>query len=253
MPIQMLRWKCGAGGDTIMKILLESDRTLHSQNQYMGLSGDRTDINFEYVGSFPYKEIANMSLSDPNSVDLHKLLLELEQLDHDDPEKKWLLKTHFYYPFKYPVIDIVVMPQLIPFVIRACLSKNTRHNGRLTQYHDMEPRIKDPKILYKFDCYNFVQDVAKIKISNEQSIQLSRVLGGWDCFRKELESVNLHVDAKCRDYYEYWLQANKNFFPSAKYISLLSQKNYDYNENNLSIEEKYCLLVLAGKKFKILK
>lgn len=253
MTIRMLRWRCGSGGDTVMKILLESDQTLHSQNRYVRLSDDRTEIDFEYVSTFAYKEIANMSLGHANFLDLRKLLSELEQLEHEDAEKKWLLKTHYYYPLKYPVIDIAIMDHLLPFVIKACLSKNTRRNGRLTQYHVMEPRIPDPEILYKFDCYNFAKDAVKNNILGDQSIQLGTILAGWDSFKKELESLHFNVDVKCRDYYERWLQSNKKFFPSAQYVALVSQKNYDYGEPSLSIEEKYCLLVLTGQRFRLLQ
>jgi hypothetical protein len=255
MPVRLLRWKSGAGGDTVLKILLESNPDLHSQNSYETLlDTNKTNIDSNFIKSFEYSQIAKMSLKDAQSTDIDLLLKQLDALNKSSPTTHWLLKTHLYYNFTQEVVDITVGEKLLPFMLRAGMHKNSRSNDRMnTNYHPLATKIKDPDVLYKFDCYNIITHALSNSQCSNLQIDLNNILAGWDDFRHALSLVNLYAAPSSREYYENWVKSNRQFYPSDKYISLVNDKNYDYTLDELSIEERYCLLALAGKKFLLIK
>lgn len=253
MSIVLLRWKSGAAGDTVLKLLLDSNPNLHSQNKYTALVGAQSVSDISHIKSFEYDQIAEMSLMNSHiKLDQPMLFDQLRQLEQSDPQKQWMLKTHAYFNFLYPVIDIVVDHEHMPFVVKASLTKNSRAKNVVPEYHPMTSKISDPEILYKFDCFNFAKDLIQIKYCDQQ-INLKEILGGWSNLVKALHRVNLNVSADCESYYNQWLKNNQQFIPSDIFLSLLQCKNFDYGHEGLTIEERYCLLALSGGKFKILK
>lgn len=258
MPIKLLRWKSGAAGDTVLKFVLESNPDILSQVSYIDNNTfDRSTVDLEYMANFKYKEIALMSAS-YNKIDENILLHELQQLDRENKNCQWLLKTHSYINFPYSVIDIVTDSIILPFAVTAGLKKNFQdENIDLNPWYDPEynnivRKIKDPVILYKYNCYNLAIDRISTKITNSKQIKLIDILSGWDTFLRSLNCVQLYVVDSAKNYYDTWLEKNSMFFPSKDYISLVNAKKYDYTCTKLSLEEKYCLLALAGEKFKIL-
>lgn len=250
MPITLLRWKSGACGDTILKIVLDSNPTLCSQNRYVGMNDGKTEIDINYVKNFQYSEIANMS-SNMLKVDEKLLMSQLKELDSSD-SKSWLLKTHQYIDFLYPIIDIVIEDELIPFVVKASLTKNSRDNNQVPDYHPLIKKIKDKETLYKFDCFNYAADIiATTNISNK-TISLKSVLSGWDTFVSSIQSVGLYISPNSKEYYDLWLKQNRMYYPSEEYISSIKNNNFDFKHPNLSIEEKYSMWALLRNKFKIL-
>ena len=253
MSIVLLRWKSGAAGDTVLKLLLDSNPNLHSQNKYTTLIGGQSDIDINYVESFEYKQIAEMSLMSSNTkLDQSTLFAQLHQLEQSDPQKQWIFKTHAYFNFLYPVIDIVVEHEQMPFVIKASLNKNSRARNRVPDYHPIISKISDSEVLYKFDCFNFAKDLLETKYGNQQ-LDLKDIISGWSNLVSALNNVNLHVSSEGESYYTRWLESNQQFMPGSIFLSLLQCKNFDYNYAGLSIEERYCLLALSGDKFKILE
>jgi len=251
MSITLLRWKAGAGGDTLLKLLLESDPELLSQNRYLSQQGGKTMFDVDYVDSFRYQSIAKMSRVQPAEVDQTKLFQELEQLYQENPAQRWLLKTHCYFDFLYPIIDIVIDRIMLPFAIQANLTKNSRQKNLMPDYHPMIPKIKDPDILYKFDCYNSAVDLLQVRYADQQ-IQLLDLLSGWDQLDLAVSSLGLHLSKDCCGYYLGWLQNNQQFMPSCTFISLVQNANYDYHNTALTTVERYCLLAMAGEKFCLL-
>lgn len=258
MPITLLRWKSGAAGDTVLKLVLESNPNLLSQVAYTKNSNhNRSTVDIKYIENFKYKEIALMSTS-YNKVNETVLLNELHQLNSDNGNCQWLLKTHSYINFPYPTIDIVVDQQVLPFAVTACLKKNFQNeNINLnpwydTNYNKIVKIIQDPDILYKYNCYNLAIDRISTENSNPKQIKLIDILSGWDMFLNSIKHVQLNVSDRFKNYYNAWLEENNIFFPSKEYIELIKTEKYDYTCANLSLEERYCLLALAGKKFKIL-
>jgi uncharacterized protein YceK len=256
MSINLLRWKSGAAGDTVLKLVLESNPNICSQVVYTkDINTARSVVDLDYVESFRYKEIAMMSTT-YNKINKTDLLNELTQLHNEDTNRNWLLKTHAYIDFPYTVVDIVTDKFMLPFAVTACLKKNfqgehikSRHDP---EYNKIIKLIKDPKILYKYHCYNLAVDRVSTQSVNTKKITLLDILSGWTTFLCSLDSVQLHVSSSVKNYYDNWLIKNSVFFPSQKYKNLVETENYDYSCTDLSLEERYCLLALAGGKFKIL-
>jgi hypothetical protein len=61
------------------------------------------------------------------------------------------------------------------------------------------------------------------------------------------------VSDNCKEYYTNWIDQNKKFLPTNTYLTMVSKQDYDYTNPDLTIEERYCLLVLSGSSFKILQ
>jgi hypothetical protein len=251
-----MRWKSGAGGDTVMKILLDSDPTLHSQNQVVGLTNNQTKIDANQVLSFRYSEIAKMSLTSYTQVNSGLLNEQLTSLEQEAGNERWLLKTHCYFDFNWPVIDLVAGLATLPFLIKASLIKNSREKNMLGNYHPLITNIKDPKILYKFDCYNlavnYVNDCILNQKLSHQTLSVENIIGGWQVLSSKLQQLNFYVSDHCRQYYEAWVAQNQSLLPGDVYLNLIATNNLDYATPGLSIEERYCLLALAQQKFKVI-
>ena len=251
MPITIVRWKSGVGGDTVLKMLLESNN-VYSQNQYLLAGKEQTLINYEYVKKFKYDQIAKMSLINYNLVDPILLHQQLSELERDDPSKHWILKSHCYIEFSYPVIDIVVGDELAPFVIKASLAKNSRKKNLVPDYHPSVSKFDNLDDLYKFDCYNYSYDLLKNQHEVKTPLLLEHILSGWEQLAKSLLTLDLQLNNSCKEYYQAWLSANQMYLPSNVFKVMLQAKNWNYNHPDLSIEEKYCFLVLSNKEFSIL-
>jgi hypothetical protein len=252
MSVKILRWMLGSGGDTIINLLLKSNINLHSQNKYCGLNNSRTSFDVEYVKAFRYDQISKMTLVDAQSTDINLLSEQLNQLEQEDTSIDWILKTHCYFEFNKEVIDIVIGENFLPFALTAGLAKNPRSKVNIVDYHPLISKISDSVVLYKFDCYNMAVKSITTKNFSTLQIQLGDLLKDWQQFTSALSAVGLYVSPDCQEYYERWLTDNKKFLPSKTYTTLVRNKNYDYLDSTLSIEEKYCLLALSGEKFRLL-
>jgi hypothetical protein len=252
MSIKLLRWTSGMAGDTVLKLLLDSDTNLQSQNKYIALNDGQSQIDYHYCKSFKYNQIAEMSLMHAFDVDQVILFDQLQQLESDDVNAQWLLKTHCYFDFLYPVVDITVNAEQMPFVIKAGLHKNSRAKNLLPNYHVLASKISDPEILYKFDCFNYAQDLLQTRNYSSDQLNLKDILSGWEDFVTALVKVNLNISAQCQIYYNQWVEENQKFMPTTAYLELIAHQNFDYNNSKLTIEERYCLLALCKQKFKIL-
>jgi hypothetical protein len=252
MSLTLFRWKSGSGGDTVMNIVLQSNPQLQSQIRFLGLSTSQTVADSVHVKSFPYSEISKMSLLDYNQVDRALLEQQLNALYQSDPEQHWLLKTHCYLNFDWPTIDITVRPQMLPFMVKASLAKNSIKANMITQYHPLIEKIQDEQILYKFDCYNLASDSIHSVGKSNMQLTLDSILGRWSSLKTALQQLGFNVSAHCENYYNTWLSNNQKFLPSKQYIKLSSQHCWDHNTPGLSIEERYCLLALSNQKFKLL-
>jgi hypothetical protein len=234
-----------------MKILLDSDRTILSQNKFVATNQGKTLIDRDFLNSFEYSEISKMSLGQ-ETVDLQLLKKQLEVLYHTNVEKQWLLKTHLYTKFEFPVIDIITDKFSLPFSVKATVSKIT-NPAVMQDYHPFNQKIPDSEVLYKFYCFNLAKDRINFSNNFESIIALENIYSGWTIFVDTLESLNFCVSTNQKNYYEQWLNHNEQYKPSALYQKLIQEDNFDYDCTDLCIEERYCMLALSRKKFKILK
>lgn len=252
MSIKILRWQAGAGGDTILKMATMSSDNLHTNTKFLN-SDDVTKTHVDVIGSrqFKYSEITKMSMRDCHEVDKKLLKQQLLQLEAEHTGH-WILKSHYYdMVFDQEVIDIVPTSKYLPFLVLATIVKNKREDGLVEYNHPLLKKIKDKELLYKFDLYNFAMSTILHNNLSSTQITLEDTLGGWDSFIIAIKNAGLHIDNKFKDYYDSWLSANSKFMPSEKYKSLLISNNLDHTVDGLTLVERYCLLALAGKKFKI--
>jgi hypothetical protein len=248
MPITFLRFQPGAAGDTVLKCIIDSHTRINCQMKYTNNVDGKTEIDETHLRQFRYNQISNLSFQYFKTDEL-QLKNQLLLLENEDVSKEWLLKSHYYGEVKYPVIDIIIGKKMLPFVVRSILKKRNTHPN----YLPLIAKITNKKILYQFNCYNYAID----RITTEQTVasirclQLEDILSGWDNFCQALAAIDLPIGQNCKSYYDQWLE-NNLYLPSSLYCSLVDKENFDYNNNRLAIEERYCLMALSGEKFKIL-
>jgi hypothetical protein len=252
MSVKILRWPAGAGGDTLLKLAVLSDSNLSTNVKFAETDNvNRTKIDVDASNQFEYKQITKMGMYDAHTVDLQLLKQELLQFEGKH-QGDWILKSHCYdIIFDQEVIDIVVTKDCLPFVVHASVVKNPRSAGLLQYNHPMIEKIKDQDILNKFDIFN----IAKNELTRQYGdnhILLKDMLSGWYSYSNSTKQTGIYIDNKFEVSYNIWLDANKKFMPSEKYLSLLANNKLDYESDDLSLVEKYCLLALSGKKFRIL-
>ena len=252
MSITLLRWKSGSAGDTILKMLLDSN-SIQSQNRYLNYGQLRTNIDIAYVKNFRFDQIAKMSLMDFSNVDKNLLFEQLDKLYLENKDVHWLLKTHCYFDYRYPVIDIEIDKEYLPFVVKASLTKNSREVKLIPEYSTLTSKILDADLLYKFDCYNYAYDILKINNYSDKKINIESILSGWDSLLTAVTNLGLKLDSSCKDYFNTWLATNKQFMPSAEYKFKIKSCNYNIDDSIIDLVEQYCLLALSGQKFKVLK
>lgn len=252
MAVKILRWAPGAGGDTLLKFAVKSNSNLHT-NLVFTDSHDvsRTSVDYAATKQFKYKQITKMGMFF-HDTDTQLLKQELGQFDAEH-SGNWILKSHLYdITFDQDVIDIVTPIEYLPFVVLASVGKNTRESGLIQYNHPLIDKIKDKDTLDKFDMYNIAKNELVPRHLSDNQISLKDTLDGWQSFCTATKQAGIHIDNKFETAYNVWLEANKKFMPSKKYKSLLIDNNFDYECNQLSLVEKYCLLALSGNKFKLL-
>ena len=256
MAVTILRWKGGAGGDTVLRLLMMSNPELQSQTRYVEHPDSQQsyfDKGFCHAQLQSYSLINEMALSNCKNVDLNLLINQLDELEKNSQQQHWMLKSHVYnVNIKQRIIDIVVSPELMPFVITANLSKNSRELGLIRNYHKLCSKISDKKLLYKFDFFNMARDLVDTKNLSQEQITVDDITAGWQTLTLSLGRLNLTLDKNCFTIYNNWLENNKKFMPSVTYQSMVADNNFDYEDTRLTVQERYCLLALSGSKFKIL-
>lgn len=254
MSVTIFRWKAGSGGDTVMKLILLSNPSILSQIKYVDRnSKQRSHLDTEFSQKFEYDQITKMANPDYLDVDPTLLAQQLDNLEHSDRSQDWLLKSHCYnIKYKQKIIDIVVSPYWLPFVIAANLFKNARQLGIMADYHVMTSKIADPVVLHKFDLFNSAKNLLEDTPTSNQQLMIDDILNGWPALSAALSNLNIFISAEYQSIYDTWLDCNKCFMPSKLYQSMILDNNLDYKNSELSIAERYCLLALAGQKFKLL-
>lgn len=248
MPITFLRFQPGAAGDTVLKCIIDSQSHIHCQMKYTNNVDGKTEIDEAHLRQFRYNQISNLSFQ-YFKTDEAQLKNQLVMLENEDINKEWLLKSHYYGELEYPVIDIIIGKKMLPFVIKSILKKRNTH----PDYLPLITKIKNKKILYQFNCYNYAIDriATEQTVTNVKCLQLKDILGGWDSFYHSMAAIDIPIDQNCKSYYNQWLESN-SYLPSDLYCAQVDKENFDYRDYRLTVEERYCLMALSGEKFKIL-
>lgn len=251
MPLTILRWKGGSGGDMLLQMISNQFKVINVCFDGISESG-KTQTDFSWMDFANLTELQKISLRKPfiDCVDVKKLSAEIKNLD-DDCETIWA-KSHFYITDKFNsiTVDIVADPWTLPFVVNANLAKT---DILTLPINDLANKITDTDIRKKYTMYAVAMDV----ISTNQPLSVKQIL--VKDLLSGIESIQNVLYQHCgftltdTDSYSTWLQANHNLLPSDTYIEYVNRRNFDYHSPDLSVAEKYSLMALSGQKFAYIK
>jgi len=246
MP-RILRWKGGYAGDMIMYMMHLSGYKIANVRFLDQVSGDgRVSIDFDHT-SGPLTEIQRIALEQRfrEHMDQDRLCQQIRSCDD-----VWI-KSH-YYTNKFDDIttDILADAQSLPFVISANIHKTD--TMKYLRFHPLTSRLRDPEIKIKLAFYNVGKDSMDAEITSACSVNVSAIISGWNRLIESLTDVGVYIDHSCQEFYEHWVENNRQYFPSAIYIDMVNKHDYDWKRLDIAAVERYALLVLSQEKFKIL-
>ena len=253
MSLNILRWKGGYGGDTLLRLILMSHpgtRTNVVFNNNINDDGSQ-QLDFSHVVAGNITDLDRMSLNQLvypvlDYTALTKLLYELQH-----SEQSWCLKSHCYNFNKFNdiTIDIVADLESLPFAVSANLSK-----GDTTElsYNHLVSKIKNSEILNKYTTYSLAYDAVTSQFGS-RSITLSNIISSWQNLCQSLEVFGITLHPTVKTMYQLWAEVNQKYLPSILYQQLVSNQEYNCDDTQLSMVERYCLLAVSGKRFQLLK
>ena len=250
MSLNILRWKGGFGGDLLMKMISDSI-TVHTNTKFQtGLSNQGGMVlDFSYLNVNHLRQIDCIAAQEfISNVDAVLLKQELDELIASD--QTWWLKSHYYQQtfLTDHVIDIVVDHDRLPFAVSANINKTSTMR---TDFNVLVPKITDSHVRYQYSIYNVAKDFV-CPYQTHRVIQLKQLFAGWDQLLSVLVTFDVVLDSRVRNIYENWLSTNTKHLPSSTYHDLVQTQNYDCDHPGLTLVERYCLLVLSGRKFQLL-
>jgi hypothetical protein len=248
MAVSILRWKGGSGGDMLLyiKSLSHPGSVVNVAYQQLDATG-KIDCASGNLSNL--KEINKMALNPYwlEQINKGKLLQEIT-LYSQQAESVWL-KSHYYDTdiFNSYTLDLVADASTLPFVI---LSNLIKTDTLARNFTNLDTLIKDDYIRYKYYMYlvgtNCLKDTSNL---NTQKIPVSSLLVDLKTFTQAVSKTNLDLDPDFFHIYENWLSANKKHLPCLKYYDKVLSQDFDFMDTDLSLPERYSLLVLSGNKF----
>lgn len=243
MTVNILRWQGGFAGDIVLKLILESNPTCKSNTIYGDIeqTNGQTLIDQQQYAK-EYDKLTKI-LMDVDYNQVRQELAELAQSDHC-----YLIKSH-KFDFDYEnTVDIIVDSEMLPFVVRA----NTEKTPTLTvDYNNLVNKIPNLEIKKKYSYYNLAKTFIQ-QPKNTQKLNFNKIYSSWQNLQTALENLGFKLDNQFQHIHDTWLQYNKKYCPSQRYLDYIGQKEYNYNDTNLDVVERYCLLALSEKKFIVL-
>lgn len=251
MPVNILRWKGGAGGDMIllMKNLTDPGSVINVALTGINTAG-RTQIDYSDLDCNNLSEIQKMSLKQKfvAMINIDCLKQEIDILDRH-PKSIWL-KSHYFGSdiFNHVTTDLVVDASSLPFVVSSNLDKT----DTLTENFDpLVSRITDESLRKKYSMFLVGQDcMHNVKNLSCQQILVSTLLSGVENFYESMGNIQLCLDRSVSWVYQDWLDKNLHRLPSQQYLDYVKYQQFNYLDASLDLHERYSLLVLSGDKFK---
>tara|TARA_Y100000592_G_scaffold100585_1_gene181329 strand:+ start:381 stop:1193 length:813 start_codon:yes stop_codon:yes gene_type:complete len=262
----LLRWLGGGGGDHICQLLAAQNPdtyTNFSVGELDEISGRVVIVN-DRDPDFPWlSEISKAHpIADKQNLkqDFIKLIQQhnkfIIKFHNFDKEFDRSLKSHL------PVTDLGFGLDFLPFVVQANLEKfsneghpmydliyRTRsfHNTTLekvgkklntTQKNQM---LTWNMITHAMNCmHNF--DLDKSDISTQDLFHDKKRIENF--FHKHGYSLNMNNPLVNK-----WEENNTKYLPTKKYLTGLQNKDYEYDDKELPLAERYIFRALAGKSF----
>jgi hypothetical protein len=248
MSVRILRWGGGAGGDIILylKSLCAPDSVVNVKYTALENNG-KTGVDFSTTNWATAKnsdKIATIKYLD--QVDSDALSAELN--DYNALlDQKWF-KSHYYNTDLYKdfTIDLVVDDLSLPFAVASNISKTATLD---LPFNLLSSKITDPIIKVNYSMYCVAVDFISKQAIGTQQINVSELIKDTTTFDCLIKKHNFDIDSKFYYVYENWLRRNIKNLPSQQYINKVLNKDYDFNDTNLTLSERYSLMALAKQKF----
>ena len=249
MPGNILRWKGGAGGDMLLKLISLSHTNIYTNVKFQDNLTDQ-----------------GAAVLDFSQLDISKqtdLITKLEHLNNVDPElldqqiqtlfageKTWWLKSHYYARDVCSefTIDLIVDLPSLPFAVAANINKT---KTLTVDFNHLVSNIKDPDLRRHYSIFSVAKDFVAFKTTN-QIITVDQLLSGWAMIKRTIKKFNVELDENLKLMYNTWLTTNQLYLPSSTYKYCVQNQHYDVDHPALTLIEKYCLLAISGDKFRLL-
>lgn len=247
MTARILRWKGGYGGDMIMYLMHLSGYKIANVifRDAMDCQG-RVTVDFSHVNQ-ALTEIQKIALDRPfrDTIDEDRLIQEITAVDG-----MWIKSHHYTSLFDSITTDLVVDAKSLPFAIAANIIKTNTMTTK--DFHPLAQRVQDPDIKIKLAFYNVGVDMLATLPLTKNQITVSDIISGWHTLEPRLQSLGLQMNRSAQLFYQQWSTNNRQYFASETYAHMVHAHDYDYTQRNLSLSERYALLILSGERFCIL-
>lgn len=231
-----------------IKSLSHPDSVVNVVYQQVNTTG-KTIIDYSGIDFSDPREIDKIALNPLwiEQTNEDKLLQEIAQYDQQTTSV-WL-KSHYYNTdiLNNFTLDLVVDPISLPFVI----SSNVTKTDILTiNFNKLVGLIKDDTARLKYCMYMVGKDCLHTSVGTSmQQIPVSSLIVDLETFVQAIGKTNLDLDFDFLHVYEQWLYHNRERLPSSKYCNKILSQDFDFMDTDLSLAERYSLLVLSGSKF----
>jgi len=251
MPVSILRWRGGSGGDMILffKSLSSLGSVVNVEFDHIDQSG-KTNVNFSKIKQFgPQREIDKLALNPDWLKQIKPQQLSVEIADYMLGSKSVWIKSHYYDIDQYDniTVDLVVDSFSLPFVVFSNIAKTDTVERN---FNKLSESITDPVLKNNYSLYSVAMDnVINFQPSGLRHLLVSDILSGLETFKIATDSVNLQLDFKFSKIYNHWLTNNRPHLPSKQYQKMVQNCDYDFMNTTLSQAERYSLMALSGNKF----
>ena len=261
MAGMMLRWQGGQAGDILMHVIAQNKKVYLNFNpievsQSGQLVGEPIkDSRYPVLTNLPYVQVDPVQKHTP--IDYNQLRNDILQVKKD--YEHFVIRFFVHdKTFDQNVKDIVAVFDIgcdmnfLPFVIEAGTKKlNDVHKG-----YDKEILNKISSKLtthqkHQFNIYNTAVGIID-RLQNKDYnfiFNTNDIFGNTKLIQSKLQEFNLDFD---NNGYKHWKDINQQFLPSQIYQTYIKNQTYLYNDNQLSLVEKYVLLALSKEKFQFL-
>jgi hypothetical protein len=258
MGASILRWKAGSGGDMVLYLKSLCDPGSVVNSDYLGVDEKgATRVNDDIYNFQQLEDLKKIALGQwfINDASATKLLGEIQTYLHDDSVQVWL-KSHYYQSdfLLEHTIDLIVDEISLPFVVHSFIDKvypilASKDLNKLSSLIPTEiEKTKYTAYTYGRTC--FYKNLSSL---SKKQVVVSKLLVDFDTLITVFDEFQLNLDRRCHEAYQHWLFQNKHRLPSDRYLAKISNGDLDYMDSNLTIFERYSLLILSGHKFIMLE